>query len=363
MAISLTRTDCGDITHILVNPFIGGAEQYTLNLCRQFRKRGYRSSLLVNEKVKWDGVNADESLRTVRAAIRGDTNLLTPFIVACNLRRLNTAVLNVHDNDSSIPCCLGGHLARVPVVVTVHGFHCRWPFIAANHLIAVSQALREHLRAQGYADSRVSMIHNGVDTDYFVPGDQKTARQRAGLPQNAFCFIFVGRIVPAKGIMQLLRAFQQLACQEKRAHLLFVGQGIFESRIYDFVNQHRLHDRIHLMGFQADIRPMLAMADCLVLPSKREGFGLVLLEAMASGLATIATDVGGPREIIVQRETGLLIPPNDDAALLDAMRYAMRNPAWTSDAGQAGRAIACAKFDIQQQVDGVEDVYDKLLRK
>ena len=108
------------------------------------------------------------------------------------------------------------------------------------------------------------------------------------------------------------------------------------------------------------MRPVLAAAHCVVLPSDREGLGLVLLEAMASARPVIATDSGGPAEVVRHQETGLLIPPQDPAALQQAMLTVMQHVQWTEAAGERARQFAEKEHSLDLQVDGIEAIYHKI---
>ena len=115
------------------------------------------------------------------------------------------------------------------------------------------------------------------------------------------------------------------------------------------------------MGFRKDVRPILAASDCLVLPSEREGMPLVLLEAMACGRATIATDAGGSREVVREGETGMVVQPNQIDQLSKAMRHAVQNPEWTHEAGLSARRYVENERSLEREIDETESVYRMIL--
>ena len=169
-------------------------------------------------------------------------------------------------------------------------------------------------------------------------------RKHCGIDQQGFVFVFVGRLNRDKGINELLTAFDQLPdCSQ----LLIVG-GLDESAPISAQALHLLeaHPRVHWLGFQQDIRPALLAADVLVLPSYREGFPNVVLQAGAMGLPVIATNISGCNEVITPGLNGWLVPAKDSGALAQSMRLAMLSPpSVLKDMGCAARKRVVDRFE------------------
>lgn len=165
---------------------------------------------------------------------------------------------------------------------------------------------------------------NGIDTDYFSPEkisgvQQSTLKKQLGIENGDFVFIFVGRIVTDKGINELINAFKRM--EAKHIKLLLVGPiekdlDPLEQETEATVASHR---NILSVGYQSDVRPYLAISDCLVFPSYREGFPNVVMQAGAMGLPSIVSDINGCNEIIIHGENGLIIPPKSANAIYEAM--------------------------------------------
>ena len=363
MVLTARRKTSLAVCHTLVNRHIGGAERHILDLCRVMRVRGHHPGILLASNVPLEPLIYEMGITLREIPPTNDIDPRTPFRVSAGLSALEADILNVHDNAAAIPCCLGGRLARVPVVATVHAFHEKWPFVAADHLIAVSEALRTHLLGQGFPANRVTLVRNGVDLNHFIPGDREQARRNLELDPDRCYFIFLGRLAQGKGIGKLLEIFRRLHDELPRTGLLIVGNGPQSAELQQYVSRHALEQAVRFFGYCESIRPALTAADCLVLPSAREGLGLVLLEAMACARAAIATDAGGPREVIRSPETGYLVPPDNSEALYAAMHSAALNPSWREDAGLAGRRCAEEHHSLETQVDGIEAVYQQLLQQ
>jgi glycosyltransferase involved in cell wall biosynthesis len=173
---------------------------------------------------------------------------------------------------------------------------------------------------------------NGIDTQYFDPNLFTTEqngklRNTLNISQDDFVFIFVGRIVKDKGISELISAFNKLSKNYSKIKLLLVGT--FERHLdplNDSTEEIILNNEaiIHV-GLQKDVRPYFAISNLLVFPSYREGFPNVVMESGAMGLPTIASDINGCNEIIVDGKNGIIVPPKDEDALYQAMQDLLLN--------------------------------------
>jgi len=202
-----------------------------------------------------------------------------------------------------------------------------------NEALALGVAPEGKLRLLGGGSS------NGVDIDRFSPGENDL-RERLGLPANAPVVGFVGRLTRDKGVPELVEAFDGILIAKPDAHLLLVGW--FDSA--DDALSRRLrarierHPRIHITGFVADTAPYYRAMDVMVLPTWREGFPNVILEAAASGIPVVTTLCTGSRDAVVPEVTGLLIPPGYPVAIRESVMQLLNNPERRWRMGQAARA-------------------------
>lgn len=200
----------------------------------------------------------------------------------------------------------------------------------ATEVICVSKGVRNILIEDGIcAKNKAVVIHHGsasgIDLDYFKIDSslQNTdVREKLGISLTDFVFIFVGRIVKDKGVNELISSFEKLHSQINSVHLILVGSEEKDLNPISKKNRETIetHLNIHAVGRQIDIRPYLLSSDAFVLPSYREGFGMVLLEAGAMGLPCITTNISGCNEIVIQGENGEIIPPRDENALYEKMK-------------------------------------------
>ena len=180
---------------------------------------------------------------------------------------------------------------------------------------------------------------NGVDVERFSPGPG-ILRARLGLPPDAPVVGFVGRLTRDKGLPELVEAFDAILAAKPQAHLLLVGWFDASEDALDRDLRIRIknHPRIHMTGYVADTAPYYRAMDVMVLPTWREGFPNVVLEAAASGIPVVTTLCTGSRDSVVPEVTGLLIPPGYPAAISEAVLQLLRNPERRCRMGKAARA-------------------------
>lgn len=243
--------------------------------------------------------------------------------------------------------------------------------ICANEVICVSEGVKNTLIKDGICNKSKAVVVNygspsGIDVDKFNRKGKEFHRQEIrntfGINENDFVFIFIGRIVGDKGVNELLSAFERLLIVNKKSHLIIVGsedKGLdpISERSSQVINNKK---NIHFVGKQNDIRSFLNASDALVLPSYREGFGMVLIEAGAMGLPCITTDISGCNEIIVEKENGVIIPPKDENKLHEAMQYFLDNPEDVERMANNSRKMIIDRYEQQVVWDALLEEYRRL---
>lgn len=225
---------------------------------------------------------------------------------------------------------------------------------SATHVVAESQGVSKELKRYGIYQDKIQFIGpgnvNGIDPDWYnvqaLQTDKAIERKALGLPLNAMVFVFVGRLVKDKGISELLKAFVKLQAQQPNTFLLLIGQEEphLDPLSPNAIQTIRKHDCIEALGFKADIRPYLLAADALVLPSYREGFPNVLLQALAMELPCIASKVNGADEVIQHQKNGLLVSKKDVSELYHAMHRLCTDETMRKHMSEAARASVLPKY-------------------
>ncbi|MFR9669531.1 MAG: glycosyltransferase family 4 protein [Rikenellaceae bacterium] len=198
---------------------------------------------------------------------------------------------------------------------------------------------------------------NGIDIEYFNPSGFKKQSD------DIFRFCFIGRMVGDKGINELAEAFTKLNANYPKTELVLVGG--FEQDLDPLRPETKevidSHTAINFVGFQADVRPFLAMSDAFVFPSYREGFPNVVMQAGAMGLPQIVTDINGCNEIIVEDENGVIIPPQDEKALYNAMERFITSPDEVAEMAKNAREMITSRYEQSIVWDAILSEYKLLL--
>jgi glycosyltransferase involved in cell wall biosynthesis len=296
------------------------------------------------------------------------------------IRKRNVAL--VHTNTNTILASpLAARLMRVPHVWSIHelmvepatvrsALHYMIPRFATR-VVTVSQAVREHMLkdAAKFAD-RFTFVRGAIDVEPFLNAKGR-ARVRAewGVREGEVLIGMAGRVTRWKGQSIFVQAAKLIAEQHAEAKFAAVG-GVFDTekfymdRFRKEVRDAGLENKLTINDFRADMPDVFAAFDIFVLPSiLPEPFGLVVIEAMASGKPVVATAPGGPSETVVDGETGFLVPPSDPFAMVQALEVLLADPQRRVSMGDAGRRRACEMFSLPRYVTEFEELYETVLKE
>ena len=268
----------------------------------------------------------------------------------------------------------------VPLVTTFHGFDATlstagffaspawawYPLLRrglmrrGNLFLCVSEFIRERLLAQGFPPERTQVHYMGVDCAFISP--------RAPAEEEPV-ILHVARLVEMKGTEFLIRALAALAPEHAQVRLVIIGDGALRKGLERLALECGVAERVEFLGAlpHASVLGWMRRAALLALPSVRtgsgrvEGLGMVVLEAAATGVPSVGTDMGGIRETIVNGETGFLVPERDTAALAARMGELLADAGLRQRMGAAARLRVEQKFDIVRQTAALEEIYDGLL--
>ena len=239
-----------------------------------------------------------------------------------------------------------------------------------QRLIAVSEATRTFHISQGLDADRVSVCYNGVDTDRFSPRP-KTGflKQELGLETDTRLCLTIGQIGLRKGQDILAEAATILADQgDQNTHFLLIGERYsqkqesidFDQALTAAFKKPALRGRLHRLGYREDIDLLMNEADLLVHPAKQEPLGRVLLEAIASSLPIVTTDVGGTSEIVQHEVSALIVAANDSMAFAAAIKQALSHQELSLKMAHAARQQALTSFTSEQASQRIEAVWREL---
>lgn len=235
---------------------------------------------------------------------------------------------------------------------------------SGDAFVAISRPIEAELRAIGVDDRRLWRLPNGVDTARFRPAsasERLELRRRLGLPTSARSRIAVycGRLAPEKGVDVLLDAWARVSRVVPDALLCIAGDGAEKDALVAQAEKLGISSTVRFVGAVSDPAPLLRAADAAVLPSRTEGLPVALLEAMACGLPTVATNVGGTPEVM-DESMGVLVPSENPASLGAGIVDALTSPLMTVRAERARHRIE-ARFSLDSVSERLAQLYEQLL--
>jgi len=260
---------------------------------------------------------------------------------------------------------------KLPVkVVTYRGqtgnLHKYDPFCWLTHLnpridriICVADAVRDYVRELRPDPEHVVTVYKGHDLAWY--GDEPADLSEFGIPPGEFVVGTVANYRPRKGIEVLIEATRHLASVAP-VRVLLVGSDMDSPKLRRQIDASPMRDRIHVAGFRRDACAIIAACDCAVLPStKREGLPKTVIEAMVYGVPTVVTDTGGSAELVVDGETGFVVPVEDAQELGRAIQYLCEHPAEATAMGSKARARIDNHFNIRQTIAETLAVYEEAI--
>jgi glycosyltransferase involved in cell wall biosynthesis len=291
------------------------------------------------------------------------------------VRKYGVQIVHTHGKGPGLYGRLAARWLDVPAVHTFHGIHYssysrigqRLYLALERRLSRLSHAIinvsasqeAEGLAFRLFEPGQSVVVVNGIDLDEMdrAIASSRVRRETLGLTPNHFVIGCVSRWDPVKRFEILLQAVRRLASRLPRLALLLVGGGGEEARIRRLVSETGLQDRVIFTGFLGNPTQVYGILDLYVATSLKEGLPLAPLEAMAASLAIVATDVPGHRDVVIRGETGLLVPPEDSAALAEAIASLVADPARRRKMGEAGRQRVLDHFAIEGMVGKTAEVY------
>lgn len=233
-----------------------------------------------------------------------------------------------------------------------------------NLVIAISDHIAHFTVARGVRHpARVRRVYHGLEPPVTRALEREGQRIRSelGISPDAFLVGNVGRLAPQKGQRHLIGAMPALLARIPRAHAVIAGGGDLENFLLDLAEETGVAERVHVLGPRKDVPALMHAMDVFAMPSIWEGFGLVLLEAMAAGRPIVASRVATIPEVVVDGQTGLLVPAGDPLALAEALAQLADQPGLAARMGEAGRERVRHQFSLEKMVGDTELLYRELV--
>jgi len=358
------------VLHLINTLSAGGAELHLLTLCRYLKAAGVDASVGYFKEVRGSRSLRDEFEGTEVPVVRlsGEKVWNGQWLVGARrwVARERPDILHTHlPRSDFVGWFLRMTRLRVPWVVSAHAIYSRswrgrwvlplfsWVWRRADAIIAISHAVKEWLvQEHRIPPEKVFVVHYGIEAERF--------RGKEGGGRNDGPVIgTIGRLEPVKGHETLIRAMPHILMRFPQARLLIAGHDPwgYGDILRQMVDRLGLSGKVELLGFVTDIPAFLNSIDVFAFASRSEGFGQVIIEAMAAGRPVVASRIPPITEIVVDGETGLLAEPNNPEAFAKAILWVLQNPDKAREMGQRGRKRVEMFFSAEQMAKKTLEVY------
>jgi glycosyltransferase involved in cell wall biosynthesis len=379
------------LAHLQLLPLVTGVQTVTLAEFKHLDRQNFEPVLICKEPgpltdaMTHEGVHSEFVPSLIRP-ISPWHDLRALFQLNDRLQAIRPSILHTHSSKTGILGRLAGRLKGVPAVVhTVHGFAfpyatsrlVRWTYYLLEYLggklcdavIVLSEEDRQiAVRKLRLAPAKVHLIPNGVDLAAYGAGDEESRRKiRAEVfhvyDRDTVCIGMVGRLWRQKNPLCLLRAAQRVLQNSHGSSVkfIFIGDGELRSELEREIAEAGLQEHIQLLGWRTDVPTLLQSLDIFALPSMWEGMPLAILEAMASSLPCVVSNIPGNRDLVADAREGYLFPSDDDERMADRLLELLRSPEARVSMGTRARAKVAAQFTLAHRNDRIQELYRLLL--
>lgn len=353
----------------------GGITSYLMTLAKGLTEQGNNVHIIAS------GGNREEDFKAcgvhvVNMDIRTKSELSPKLYRSLNkigpyIRNHNIDVIHAQTRVTQV---MGHQLMKkynVPYVSTCHGYFKTRLFRRlfpcwGKKVIAISEPVRQHLTDDfKVSGDDVVLVRSGIDVDQFQPADnqlKKKIRHELNIADKTSIGI-IARLSDVKGQDVLIDAFHLVVQEIDDVQLLLIGTGKFESVLREKVTTHQLNDKVYFMPVEAETQQYLNALDIFVMPSRQEGLGLSVMEAQASGLAVVASRVGGLPTLIENEQTGLLVEPENSNTLAEALKTLIKNDTQRNKIAEAARIHALKYYSDKDMIKNTREVYQKVINQ
>ncbi len=353
------------VVHVETGRHLYGGALQVLYLVRGLLDRGVASVLLaprgsaVARKAATWGLPVD----AFSYAGEGDPRAL--WALGRRFRRHRAALVHLHSRRGADT--LGAVAAlptRVPKILTRRVDHREAPWFAKakyplyRHVIAISGAVRDVLVSQGVPKEKVSLVYSGIDAARWqAPRARRSLDREFGVDRGVAAGAMVAQFIPRKGHRVLVTALELLKREGIAPTVVLFGQGSGEREVADLAKAAGVGNQLRFVGFRSDLHDWMGAFDFCVHPAQQEGLGVAALQAGAAGIPVIAASAGGLPEVVVDGETGVLVPPGDAPALAAAIANLAGNGELSRAMGRRARIRVENRFTTDAMVEGNLEVY------
>jgi glycosyltransferase involved in cell wall biosynthesis len=345
-----------------------GGQDQLLALLQGLHRRGHRIQLVCHPNTLLESRARDSGIAVYPLRNRSEVGLVFFFRLLLTIRRIRPQILAFNTPKAILLGTLASRLSsvRARIIFRRVNFPLRKGFFTLvkytwgiDCVIAISESIRLQMEIGGVPGSKIKTIYEGMDLS-MVPKLNRAVTRRRGDPAVVGT---VAHLSPEKGLQYLIEAASLIPGVQKRLRFIIVGDGECLKELEQLAKSKGLSDIFEFAGFHSDASQHMRSFDIFVLPSLSEGLSSAILEAMASSLPIVATNVGGIPELVTNGDNGLLVAPADSAALALAIQRLAENPDESIRMGLRGRERIEKQFTLERKISETEKLCSLLIKE
>ena len=366
-----------NILHLLPMNKLSGAERMGLLICKHMSEV---ESYVITGGPNLAAVFKKEGIQTshLNFSIKKLPNVIKQLNHFVKEKQID--IIHAHDNIASLSAYLTKKRYGLTVKIVSHIHNC-YPWLEGNGIhkhidrfirpkydfnIACGQIVYDYYEqhASYFNSKKTHILSNAIDANNLGISPQHQLddiRQEFNLPANQTIIGYIGRLSEQKGMIPFIKALKDYKHQFENCKFLIVGSGEQEDEIKNLIKEIGLEELFIFTGFQSNVYPFYQLIDIFFLPSLYEGLPMVLLEAVGSGVPTISMNVGSISEVIINRETGILIESEKRTEFIDQLVYLKNNPEICHELANAGMQHVQSKFSLEVYNQSLKAIYEALV--
>ena len=350
-----------------------GGQNQVLVTIMGLRALGHRTLLVAHPNGELRQ-RAKEGLDLIALAPKTEMDLSAAWRLSRLIKQVGADVIHAHDPHGVAMAALALSMSTLPAKPPLIASRrvdfrmkgntlSRWKYRQVDCFICASDAIRKLLLSDGVEPSRAVTVHEGIDLERVESAPPAKLHEEFWLPHHAPIVGNVAALVPHKGQRHLIEAATLVLRQVPDARFVIAGEGELRDSLERMIKENRLEKHVVLAGFRPDVVSLHKAFDIFAMSSVTEGLGTSLLDAMAAGKPIVATTAGGIPEVVVDGETGFLVPPRDHRAMADALVKLLKDAELRKRMGDAGLLRARKKFGADRMVQETLKVYKRVAKQ
>jgi glycosyltransferase involved in cell wall biosynthesis len=344
-----------------------GGERQVFWLAREMKRLGHRPLIAARPRELLATRASAARIEVVACNPGSELDLRAAWRLRSAIRRASVDVVHAHTAHAVTLGAFAVIGTRIPLVAARRvdfplrgGPTSKWKYGRAARIIAVSEAVKNVLVASGLSPRQIDVVHDGTDVSRpAMPANRNTLRQ-LGVPPAAPLVVQVAQLVGHKDPVNFVRAMRTVIDAIPNAHALLVGEGPLRALATEEARKLRIDGQVHFAGYRDDADSLLAAADVVSLSSREEGMGSVLLDSLVFGRPVAATRAGGIPEVVIEGETGLLVPIEDPKQLGEAIARLLADQTLRHRMSATARARA-SEFSVARMTERTVAVYEEVV--